>query len=101
VPELIQLIGHKLHPGGLLIVETPNPECLAIFATHFYIDPSHTRPMPAALLRFYLEECGFGNIYIDKLEPAVKSIAAIGHLPDSVQQSLFDGLDYAIVARKL
>jgi O-antigen chain-terminating methyltransferase len=101
VPELIQLIGRKLHPGGLLIVETPNPECLAIFATHFYIDPSHTRPVPAPLLRFYLEESGFGNIYIDKLEPAIESMTAVGFLPDPVRQSFFDGLDYAIVGRKL
>jgi hypothetical protein len=41
-------------------IETPNPECLAIFATHFYIDPTHRHPIPPALASFYLEEAGFG-----------------------------------------
>ena len=28
--------------GGVIAIETPNPECLAIFATHFYLDPTHS-----------------------------------------------------------
>jgi O-antigen chain-terminating methyltransferase len=101
VPALIKLIGFKLHAGGLIIVETPNPECLAIFATHFYIDPTHTRPVPAALVRFYMEESGFGNIEIHKLEPSKDSIPAVGYLPDIVQNTFFDGLDYSILGKKL
>ena len=55
---MIKLCAARLKPGGVLIIETPNPECLAIFATHFYIDPTHTRPVPPALLAFYFEEFG-------------------------------------------
>jgi O-antigen chain-terminating methyltransferase len=101
LPEMIQLLGEKVSPGGLVALETPNPECLAIFATHFYIDPTHTRPVPAVLLRFYLEEAGFGNIEIVKLEPAVQSIPALAELPAGVREALFGGLDYALFARKL
>jgi len=101
LPFLIQLLNNKLNRGAIIVVETPNPECLAIFASHFYIDPTHTRPVPPALLRFYMEEAGFGEIQIERLEPAVESMPAIGYLPDPVQKTFFSGLDYALVGRKL
>lgn len=101
VPALIRLLGAKLRQGSLVAIETPNPECLAIFATHFYIDPTHTRPVPAALLRFYLEEAGFGSIEVERLAPAAEAIPALKELPSNVVEALFGGLDYAIFARKL
>ena len=84
-----------------MAIETPNPECLAIFATHFYLDPTHTRPIPAPLLRFYLEEAGFGSVQIERLAPAVESMPALAELPPAFRDAFFGGLDYAIVARKL
>lgn len=101
LPVLVQLIGKKLRAGGLVAFETPNPECLAIFATHFYIDPTHTRPVPAVLLRFYLEEAGFGNVEIERLEPAMDTLPALADMPPSVREALFGGLDYSLFARKL
>jgi 2-polyprenyl-3-methyl-5-hydroxy-6-metoxy-1,4-benzoquinol methylase len=101
LPVMIQLLGKKLRAGALVAFETPNPECLAIFATHFYIDPTHTRPVPAVLLRFYIEEAGFGNVEIERLAPAVETLPALAELPVSVRESLFGGLDYALFARKL
>ena len=35
-----------LVPGGILIVETPNPECLQVATSNFYLDPTHIRPIP-------------------------------------------------------
>lgn len=101
VPALIQKMSAKVRQGGLVMIETPNPECLAIFATHFYIDPTHTRPVPPVLLRFYLEEAGFGRIEVEKLAPAAESIPALNQLPPGVVEALFSGLDYAVFARKL
>ncbi|HSW50162.1 MAG TPA: methionine biosynthesis protein MetW [Bryobacteraceae bacterium] len=101
IPELIRLAASRLSRGGLLVVETPNPECLAIFTTHFYLDPSHTRPIPPALLRFYMEESGFGGIEIHRLSPAVDSMPALASLPEDFRQAFFGGLDYAIIGRKL
>jgi O-antigen chain-terminating methyltransferase len=101
VPLLVGLLAAKLHPGALAVFETPNPECLAIFATHFYIDPTHTRPVPAPLLRFYLEEAGFGGIEVERLEPAADSIPALQELPSPLREAFFGGLDYAILARRL
>ncbi len=101
LPVMIQLLGKKLRTGALAAFETPNPECLAILATHFYIDPTHTRPVPAVLLRFYVEEAGFGNVEIERLAPALEALPALAELPASVRDSLFGGLDYALFARKL
>ena len=101
LPEMIRLCGAKLGPGGVIAIETPNPECLAIFATHFYLDPTHYKPVPPALLSFYLEEAGFGRIAVHPLSPAAESIPELRELPEGVVRKLFGGLDYAIVARKL
>ncbi len=101
VPRLVKLLSQKLRLGALAAIETPNPECLAIFATHFYLDPTHTRPIPAPLLRFYLEEAGFGQVEIERLTPAVESMPALAELPPAFRDAFFGGLDYAIFARKL
>ena len=101
LPALAKLLSRKLRVGSLVAIETPNPECLAIFATHFFIDPTHTRPVPAVLLRFYLEEAGFGSIQIERVEPAIESMPALRELPPAFRDAFFGGLDYAIFARKL
>jgi O-antigen chain-terminating methyltransferase len=101
LPELVRLASERLSPGGLLAVETPNPECLAILATHFWLDPTHTRPVPAPLLSFWMEEAGLGGIEVTPLNPALESIPALSGLPDEVRGALFGGMDYAIFARKL
>ena len=81
LPEMIRLAASRLEPNGLIAIETPNPECLAIFATHFYLDPTHTRPVPHPLLRFYLEESGIGRIELLRLSPAVESMPSLASLP--------------------
>jgi O-antigen chain-terminating methyltransferase len=101
LPALVRMMAAKLRPGALAAIETPNPGCLAIFATYFYIDPTHTRPVPAELLRFYLEEAGMGSIEVEEFAPAAETIPALSDLPASVRDALFGGLDYAIFARKL
>ena len=101
LPRLVKLLSQKLRLGALAAIETPNPECLAIFATHFYLDPTHNRPVPAPLLRFYLESEGFGSVEIERLAPAVVSMPVLAELPPGFRDAFFGGLDYAIFARKL
>ena len=84
-----------------MAVETPNPECLAIFATHFYIDPTHRHPIPPSLMAFYLEEAGFTGVEVARLSPAVETIPEVAALPDAFREKFFGGLDYAIFARRL
>ena len=91
----------RLRRGGILAIETPNPECLAIFATYFYLDPTHTRPVPHPLLGFYMNEYGLGGIEVLKFSPAVESWPEIAELPEHFRERFFGGLDYAIIGRKL
>jgi 2-polyprenyl-3-methyl-5-hydroxy-6-metoxy-1,4-benzoquinol methylase len=101
LPDMIRLAASRLQRGGVIAIETPNPECLAIFATHFYLDPTHQRPVPHPLLAFYLEEFGVGNIEVKKLSPAVESMPSLASLPADFRDAFFGGLDYAITGRKL
>jgi O-antigen chain-terminating methyltransferase len=101
LPEMIKLAASRLAPGGVIAIETPNPECLAIFATHFYLDPTHTRPIPHPLLLFYLEEFGVGGIEVRRLSPAVETMPGLAALPADFREAFFGGLDYAVVGRKL
>ena len=101
LPQLIRLLHDKLRPGALVAIETPNPECLAIFATHFYIDPTHRHPIPPPLMSFYLEEAGFGRIEIERLYPAVESMPSLAQLPEAFRKDFFGSLDYAVFATRL
>ena len=101
LPEMIRLAASKLARNGVLAIETPNPECLAIFATHFYLDPTHTRPAPPMLTAFYMEEAGLGRIELHRLSPAIESIPELRGLPADFREKFFGGMDYAAVGWKL
>ena len=101
IPDLVRIAASKLSTGGVLAFETPNPECLAIFASHFYLDPTHTRPVPAQLLAFYMEEAGIGRVEVKKLSPAQDSMPSLAELPEEFRNAFFGGLDYVIYGRKL
>lgn len=101
LPEMIRLCATKLRRGGVLALETPNPECLAIFATYFYLDPTHTRPMPHQYLQFCMEEAGLTGIEVHRLNPAVDTMPELASLPTDFRERFFGGLDYAIIGRKI
>lgn len=87
-----------LKPGGLLILETPNPENLTVGTSSFYLDPTHLRPIPPLLLAFVPEYYGFGNVKTIRLQEPV-------HLQSGQGIGLQDVLggvspDYAIIAQK-
>jgi O-antigen chain-terminating methyltransferase len=86
-----------LVPGGLLILETPNPENLVVGTASFYIDPTHQRPLPSQLLSFMAEHEVFGPVKLLRLQEAPE-LATQAHI------GLYDVLggsspDYAIVAQ--
>ena len=101
LPEMIRLAATRLARNGVIVIETPNPECLAIFATYFYLDPTHARPVPDKLLSFYLSEFGIGDLEVRRLEQAVDSMPSLAELPTAFRQAFFGGLDYAIIGRKV
>ena len=50
VLELFAAIGRVLTPGGKLVVVTPNVRNLIVLQEVFWLDPTHVRPYPRALL---------------------------------------------------
>lgn len=48
-----------LNDGGLLIIVTPNPASYHVIAEGFWLDPTHARPYPRALVERMLNNIGF------------------------------------------
>ena len=92
-----------LVPGGLLLLETPNPENMRVGATTFYTDPTHRNPILPDTLRFMVEHRGFTEAEIIRLHPAPPSDHLRGddwnvrHL----NNLLFGPRDYSILARRV
>ncbi len=90
-----------LTPGGVLILETPNPETIRVGATTFYNDPTHRNPIPPTVLQFMVEHRGFSDVETLKLHPfsqgLLESKSADAKLLNRV---LFGPQDYAIIARR-
>jgi len=98
VQELIAEALRVLQPGGLLIMETPNPENLTVGATSFYLDPSHLHPLPPGLLSFAAEHAGFARQRIVRLQedPNLHTDSQVGLI------TVLAGVspDYSVVAQK-
>ena len=110
--ELCSLAFEKLLPDSWLILETPNPMCLSVFANSFYIDPTHNRLVHPLTLKYLLEEIGFHSVDILFTEcsrmdplPLIKSdeIININEVNAGIRRVsdlLFGSQDYAVVARR-
>ena len=51
-----------LGPGGMLILETPNPDNFRVASCNFYTDPTHIAPLPAHLLEYKVKAAGFDAV---------------------------------------
>lgn len=96
--QLVKESLRVLMPGGLLILETPNPENLLVGACGFYMDPTHQRPIPPPLLAFVPEYIGFKRTKVLRLQESKNCSdgTVVGLL------TVIDGVspDYAVVAQK-
>jgi SAM-dependent methyltransferase len=101
-----------LRPGGVMILETPNPENLTVGACSFYLDPSHLTPIPPGLLQFISEKAGFSSPsvarvnaealgvplpYLPSEAPFSLQLNAVIHL---LNQSFYRSPDYSVIAQK-
>lgn len=96
--ELIAEALRALRPGGLLILETPNPENLSVGANSFYLDPSHHQPIPPTLLDFVVDFAGFGRRTVVRLQENPR--ARGGERPRLIDVLEGTSSDYAVVAQK-
>lgn len=96
--QLVKEALRVLKPGGLLILETPNPENILVGTSNFYLDPTHQRPLPPQLLSFLPEYYGYARIKVLRLQESAE-------IRDSQRifiRDIIDGVspDYAVVAQK-
>lgn len=110
--ELVALCHRKLVPGAPLVVETPNPACLMVFADSFYRDLSHVRPLHSDTLRFLFEATGFHDVQTQFSAPYDPSqripclvipgmdVEEFNRGIERLNAVLFGFQDYAVAGRK-
>ncbi|HXO21226.1 MAG TPA: class I SAM-dependent methyltransferase [Thermoanaerobaculia bacterium] len=67
--RLVRLAWRALLPGGVLILETPNPLSVVVAARNFWLDPTHLRPVHPDSLRLLYELAGFDPVERLDLRP--------------------------------
>lgn len=63
----LEEIARVLRPGGVVILETPNPENMIVGACNFYFDPTHITKLPPELLRILVTGVGLLDAEIMRL----------------------------------
>jgi 2-polyprenyl-3-methyl-5-hydroxy-6-metoxy-1,4-benzoquinol methylase len=111
--DLVDLAVSRLRPGGVLVLETPNPQSLFVLGNTFLLDPTHVRPIHPSLLVFLCERAGFADIdlrfeapltshHLQLLDEGPDTPAWIPTLNQSLRRlndTLFGPQDYAVIAR--
>lgn len=96
VADLFLLAHQKLRVGGMLAIETVNPQSLYVYARAFYIDPTHTTPVHPAYLEFLSREAGFSEHGIEWRNPVRAEEALTGKTEDArrIASLVFGPQDY-------
>jgi O-antigen chain-terminating methyltransferase len=100
--RLIDEARRTLVPGGLLLLETPNPENLKVGACTFHHDPTHLRPIPPLLAGYLVESRGFGDVEVMLINPYPDSflIQEDSEAARRLNDVLYGPQDVAVIARK-
>ena len=92
-----------LKPGGVVILETPNPENIIVGACNFYLDPTHLRPLPPSSMAYMLETRGFINLEVLRQNPMSQDMFRKTALSQELRylwEFFFREQDYAIIGHK-
>ncbi len=110
--SFFEAVFDMLAPGGIFILETPNPENVTVGSCNFFIDPTHLRPVPPHLLQFLAIQTGFASPLIARVnrntvgEPLsmmageTPEAALYNRLVDIISSRLLQAPDYALIAFK-
>ncbi|MGB5865326.1 MAG: class I SAM-dependent methyltransferase [Sulfitobacter sp.] len=96
VREILNEARRALRPGGIVILETPNPENPLVGLVNFHLDPTHLKPVPAPLAGFAADHAGFARHTILRLNGSVPNTEAAVDLVNILSDI---SLDYAVIAQ--
>jgi 2-polyprenyl-3-methyl-5-hydroxy-6-metoxy-1,4-benzoquinol methylase len=113
-PTLIDLLdaAHRaLHPGGVIILETPNPTNLVVGASTFYLDPTHKMPLHPQLMEFLARSRGFVDVEVRFANPPRESLRKppdtedplsriLGQVVELLNDTMLGPQDYAVIAHR-
>jgi 2-polyprenyl-3-methyl-5-hydroxy-6-metoxy-1,4-benzoquinol methylase len=102
VVNLIDEIVRVLKPGGVAILETPNPENVLVGSHTFYLDPTHRNPLPSAMVKFIAEARGLCRVEVMNLHSldAYRVEDAGLEMTKRFNEYFYGPQDYAVVGRK-
>ena len=92
-----------LRPGGMLIMETPNPENIWVATHTFHHDPTHSQPLTPDSLEFLVNHCGLETVAVPRLHPypVEAGLQVDGPVALRLNHMTCGGQDFAVLARKL
>lgn len=99
---LVEQAWRVLAPGGVLIMETPNPENVLVGSHTFYHDFSHRNPVTPTSLQFLVGYHGFAVSELLRLSPYPPEarVAENSLVADRVNGHFCGPQDYAVIAVK-
>ncbi len=100
--NLVDQANRILAPGGVLILETPNPENVLVGSHTFYHDPTHRNPITPTAISFLLTYLGFSDVEVRRFNPYPEEAKVPGDDPLTarVNGHLCGPQDFAVIGRK-
>lgn len=118
IVRVFELALRVLKPGGIIALETINPQSITALSSNFFRDPTHVFPIHPETLRFSLEMNGFERAEIVYLSPCPESamlkpvayepdfparwLTMVGQINNNINQLnhlLYGPQDFAVIAR--
>jgi O-antigen chain-terminating methyltransferase len=111
--SLIKLCYDKIQPGGVFILETPNPQDFLTHISSFHLDLSHITPLHPETVRFLTQAAGFSDCQIRFLSPypaeEMLETSEVNALPQAekiyrnfqkLNKLLFAYRDFSVICKK-
>ena len=110
--DFARTLARVVRPGGLVVVDSPNPSSFYVYAHAFYLDPTHTRPVHPLFLMFLFDRAGFEKVELEWRSPPpdaalLEPVPGDDTLARAVNENiarlnavLYGPQDFAIIARR-